>query len=116
MTNSRWTIGTLAGAIIGAITASLCCIGPLVFLALGITGAWIGALTQLEFLRPIGIVVTLVFLMLAFWQLYLMPQQCSIDKPCAKPDNLRVQRLIFWVITLLLILLLTFPWYAFLFY
>lgn len=116
MNNPRWTISALGGAIIGAITASLCCIGPLLLLALGISGAWISAFTQLEFLRPIGIVITLIFLMLAFWRLYLTPQRCSIDKPCAKPGNLRVQRLIFWVITLLLILLLTFPWYAFLFY
>lgn len=116
MNNTRWTISALGGAIVGAIVASLCCIGPLVLLALGISGAWISTFTQLEFLRPIGSVITLVFLMLAFWRLYLTPQRCSIDKPCAKPGNLRVQRLIFWVITLLLILLLTFPWHAFLFY
>lgn len=116
MNNSRWTLSALSGAIIGAITASLCCIGPLLLLALGISGAWISTFTQLEFLRPIGIIITLIFLMLAFWRLYIMPQRCSIDKPCAKPNNLRIQRLIFWMITLLLILLLTFPWYAFLFY
>ncbi len=116
MNNSRWTLSALGGAIIGAIVASLCCIGPLLLLALGVSGVWISTFTQLEFLRPIGIIITLVFLTFAFWRLYLMPLQCSIDKPCAKPGNLRVQRLIFWVIALLLILLLTFPWYAFLFY
>jgi mercuric ion transport protein len=116
MNNPRWTLSALSGAIIGAVTASLCCIGPLLLLALGISGAWVGTFTQLEFLRPIGIVITLIFLTLAFWRLYLTPQHCSIDKLCAKPGNLRVQRLMFWVISLLLILLLTFPWYAFLFY
>ncbi|HAT1844392.1 mercuric transporter MerT family protein [Legionella pneumophila] len=116
MTNSRWTISALGGAFIGAVVASLCCIGPLVFLTLGISGAWLSTLTQLEFLRPIGIITTIVFLALAFWRLYLAPQRCSVDKPCAKPDNLLIQRIIFWVVTFLAILLLTFPWYAFLFY
>ena len=84
MTNSRWTISALGGAFIGAVAASLCCIGPLLFLTLGISGAWISMFTQLEFLRPIGIVITLVFLTLAFWRLYLVaPQSCSGNKPCA---------------------------------
>ncbi|KTD53892.1 mercuric transporter MerT family protein [Legionella quateirensis] len=113
MKNPPWTISALGGAIIGALTASLCCIGPGVLLAFGISGAWVSTFTQLEFLRPIGLVITLGFLMLAFWKLYLeAPQSCSADKPCA----LRIQRFIFWVITLLLILLLAFPRYAFLFY
>ncbi|MCW8443121.1 mercuric transporter MerT family protein [Fluoribacter gormanii] len=115
MTNSRWTLSALAGALIGAVTASLCCIGPLLLLALGISGAWVSTLTQLEFLRPIGIIMTLVFLTLAFWRLYLTPGQCSINKACSKPSNLHIQRIIFWVVTLLMILLLTFPWYASLF-
>ncbi|HBK3262470.1 TPA: mercury transporter MerT [Legionella pneumophila] len=116
MSNPRWTLSALGGAIIGAITASLCCIGPLLFLTLGISGAWVSIFTQLEFLRPLGIVITFVFLILAFWRLYLMAPTCSAGKPCAKPGNLRIQRFIFWVITLLLILLLIFPRYAFLFY
>lgn len=115
MTNSRWTLSVIAGALIGAVTASLCCIGPLLLLTLGISGAWVSTLTQLEFLRPIGIIMTLVFLTLAFWRLYLTPEQCSINKACSKPSNLRIQRIIFWVVTLLMILLLTFPWYASLF-
>ncbi|HAT7074300.1 TPA: mercury transporter MerT [Legionella pneumophila] len=116
MTNSRWILSTLGGAIIGAFAASLCCIGPLALLALGIGGVWVSTLTQLEFLRPIGIAITLIFLILAFWRIYLVPRSCSEGKSCSKPGNLLVQRLIFWIIALLLILLLTFPQYAFLFY
>lgn len=39
MKNPPWTISALGGAIIGALTASLCCIGPLVLLSFGISGA-----------------------------------------------------------------------------
>lgn len=116
MKNSWQNKGSLLGAIITAIAASLCCVGPLVLLSLGIGGAWISTLTRLEFLRPIGILLTVIFLFLAFWKLYISPKRCTINKPCAKPENLRVQRTIFWIITVLLLLLLAFPWYAFLFY
>lgn len=40
---SSLVLGVLAG-----IGASVCCVGPLVLLALGIGGAWVGNLTALE--------------------------------------------------------------------
>ena len=40
--------------------------GPLVLLALGIGGAWIGTLTPFEPYRPLFIGLTLIFLGLAF--------------------------------------------------
>ncbi|WP_244946910.1 mercuric transporter MerT family protein [Legionella israelensis] len=108
--------GSLIGAIIAGIAASLCCVGPLVLLALGISGAWISTLTHLEFLRPFGIAITLFFLVLVFWKLYITPRRCSVDQLCGKPTGLRSYRIIFWVVTVLLLALLAFPWYAFLFY
>ncbi len=39
MKNPPWTISALGGAIIGALIASLCCIGSGVLLAFGISGA-----------------------------------------------------------------------------
>src|SRR3989440_11421304 len=40
---------------LAAILASTCCLGPLVLVALGFSGAWIGNLTVLEPYRPIFI-------------------------------------------------------------
>ena len=54
--------GSMIAAVLAAMGASLCCIGPLVLLALGISGAWISYLTALEPYRPIFIGVTLLFL------------------------------------------------------
>lgn len=116
MKKTNWGKGTLIGAIVAAVVASLCCVGPLVLIALGVGGAWISALTQLEFLRPIAILITLLFLGIAFWKLYITPKRCAIDKPCVNPRLLRVQRIIFWIVSALLLLLVAFPWYAFLFY
>jgi len=56
-----------------AFVGSLCCVAPLVLLALGISGAWISRLTALEPYRPIFVGVMLVFLGLAFRQLYIVP-------------------------------------------
>ena len=107
---------SLIAAIIAGIGASACCVGPLVLLSLGIGGAWISNLTALEPYRPVFMLITLIFLGLAFRQLYLVPELCEDDKPCAEPQTRRNQRIIFWVITVLLIALMTFPWYAWLFF
>lgn len=103
-------------AVLAAIGASVCCVGPLVLLALGIGGTWISTLTALEPYRPIFIGITLVFLFLAFRKLYLIPRQCAPDEACAVPTTLRNQRIIFWIVTILLIALLAFPYYGTVFF
>ncbi|HEC12759.1 MAG TPA: mercury transporter MerT [Acidiferrobacteraceae bacterium] len=103
---------SLVAAALAAIGASLCCVAPLVLLALGIGGAWIGTLTALEPYRPIFIGVVLVFLGLAFYKLYIAPRRCNPNDACAIPGTLRNQRIIFWVVTVILAALVAFPWYG----
>lgn len=105
----------VAGAL-AAIGASVCCVGPLVLLALGIGGAWIAHLTALEPLRPWFITATLLFLGLAFRRLYLQPQVCEPGMACADPTVLKRQRLIFGSVALSLLALLSVPWLAPLFF
>jgi mercuric ion transport protein len=108
---------SLFAGVVASIGASVCCVGPLVLLALGISGAWIGTLTALEPYRPYFIGLTLLFMGLAFRNLYLRPHVCSTGKSCA--DDPRVigrQRLIFWVIAALLLCLLLVPTVLPLFY
>lgn len=104
--------GSLIASVLAAIGASLCCVGPLVLLTLGIGGAWIANLTALEPLRPWFITATLLFLGLAFRRLYLQPQICEPDAMCAEPIVLKRQRLIFWGVALALLALLSAPWLA----
>ena len=54
--------GSLIAGVLAAIGASVCCVGPLVLLALGIGGTWVGSLTAMEPYRPIFIALTLLFL------------------------------------------------------
>ncbi|MGV8617633.1 mercuric transporter MerT family protein, partial [Pseudomonas aeruginosa] len=52
MSESRNGRGALLTGGLAAILASTCCLGPLVLIALGFSGAWIGSLTVLEPYRP----------------------------------------------------------------
>jgi mercuric ion transport protein len=108
--------GSLAAGVLAAIGASLCCVVPLVLLALGIGGAWIGNLTALEPYRPIFIGLTLLFLGLAFRQLYVTTAGCAPGRACADPKVLARQRTVFWAVVVLLGVLLAVPWLAPLFY
>ena len=100
-----------AGAL-AAVGASICCVGPLALLGLGISGAWIGSLTAFEPFRPVLIGLTFVFLALAFRKLYLVPQVCEPGTACADPSVLHRQRTIFWVICAFLSALIAIPWVA----
>lgn len=104
--------GSLIAGVLAAIGASVCCVGPLVLLTLGVGGAWIASLTALEPLRPWFIAATLLFLGLAFRRLYVQPQVCEPGALCAEPIVLKRQRRIFWVVALALLALLSVPWLA----
>ena len=113
---SRRVKGSLIAGVLAAVGTSLCCVGPLVLLGLGISGAWIGNLSALEPVRPFFMAVTLIFLGLAFRRLYLVPQVCAPGTPCADPRALPRQRAIFWLVTAALLVLLAVPWLAPFFY
>jgi mercuric ion transport protein len=108
--------GSLIAVAFAAIGASVCCVGPLLLLALGIGGTWVGSLTAMEPFRPFFIALTLLFLGLAFRKLYLAPRVCAPGTSCASPDTLKRQRITFWVVAALLLGLLAVPWFAPLFY
>lgn len=107
---------TLWASALAAIGASLCCVAPLVLVSLGVGGAWLATLTRLEPLRPFLIILTLGLLAFAWHRLYRRAAVCTPGQACADTTVLRRQRLIFWLVALPLVLLLAFPWYAFLFY
>nr|WP_020485848.1 mercuric transporter MerT family protein [Methylomonas sp. MK1] len=100
------------GALLAAIGASACCIGPFLLLSLGIGGAWMSTLTGLEPVRPFFIILTLVFMALGYRKLYLMPQRCEEGESCATSDIQRRQRLMFWLGSAFIFILLAFPWLA----
>ncbi len=103
---------SLAAGALAAIGASVCCVVPLVLLMMGIGGAWIASLTALEPLRPWFIAATVLFLGLAFRRLYFQQPVCEPGTTRSQSSVLKHQRLIFWVVALVLLALLSVPWLA----
>ena len=108
--------GFLVAGMVAALGASICCVGPLVLLALGVSGAWIGSLTALEPYRPFFIGLALLFLAFAFHRLYLARRVCAPGSACANPRTFKRRRLGFWTVTILVLGLISVPWFAPLFY
>jgi mercuric ion transport protein len=100
------------GTALAAIGASVCCVGPLLLLSLGIGGAWMSTLTSMESVRPFFILLTLAFIGLGYRKLYLLTDECEPGTACALPEEKHKQHTLFWIISTLALLLLAFPWYA----
>lgn len=101
----------LAGAL-AALLASSCCLGPLVLLGLGVSGAWIGNLTALEPWRPLFIVVAIGALLLAARRIWRPAAVCTPGEVCAVPRVRRGYQLTFAAVALLVGVALAFPWVA----
>jgi len=95
------------GGLIAAIGAGLCCAGPFVLLLLGVSGSWIGNLTLLEPYRPIFIVAVLALFGWAGWQLYRPVEACEPGTACAVPQVRKRRQVIFWITSVIALLLVT---------
>ncbi len=93
--------GALFAGGLAAILASTCCLGPLVLVALGFSGAWIGNLTVLEPYRPLFIGAALVALFFAWKRIYRPVQACKPGEVCAIPQVRATYKLIFWIVAVL---------------
>jgi mercuric ion transport protein len=102
-----------AGGILGALAASSCCILPLVFVSLGVSGAWIGNLTALAPYKPLFVGATLGLLGYGYYLVYWKPQQaCAPGEACARPLPHRFLRLGLWTATALIIAAVGFDYIA----
>lgn len=109
-THSRRGLFASFGALGAAFLASLCCIGPLLFVTLGV-GA--GLASRFEPLRPAFTVVTIALLALGFYSVYgrrkVGAEVCGPDGTCAVPRSGKRDKFILWSATILAAALLTFP-------
>ncbi|GAB4287232.1 MAG: mercuric ion transporter MerT [Deferrisomatales bacterium] len=101
---ARGTAIGAVGAVLSGLLASACCIGPLLAVFLGVSGA--GALARFEPYRPWFGGLMVVFLGYGFYRAYGRPWK---GEACCAPASLRVQRVILWVATVLAAGLFWFP-------
>ena len=106
-----------AGGVIGALLASTCCIAPLVLLALGVSGAWIGNLTALAPYKPYFAGVAIIFIGLGLRQIYFTARPaCADGSYCARPQSSLITTSALWLAVVLVALALTIDWWAPFFY
>lgn len=102
-----------AGGILAAIGASSCCLFPLIFFALGISGAWIGNLTALAPYQPFFVAAALAFLGFGFFRVYRRkPAACAPADACARPIPNRTVKIALWSAAVLVALATAFPYAA----
>jgi len=101
---------------LAAILASTCCLGPLILISLGFSGAWIGTLTVLDPYRPFFIVAAVLALFFAGRQIFRPAYLCSPGEVCALPRARRIYKFLFWSCATLVLVALVYPYVARYFY
>ena len=92
------------GGLLGALAAASCCIMPLVLFSLGVSGAWIGNLTQLAPYQPIFIAASLACLGAGAWLIRRQSKQtCAEGKACTRPLPNRLVKAALIVAALLIV-------------
>ena len=112
-TNGR---GALSAGGLAAILASTCCLGPLVLLLLGFSGAWIANLTALEPYRPMFVAAAVVALFFAYRQIFRPAAACTPGEVCAVPQIRTIYKAMFWLVAVLILIAVSFPFVVPLFY
>jgi mercuric ion transport protein len=99
---------TLGGSVLAAIAASLCCIGPLIAVALGAGG--FAASAVFEKWRPIFLGVTFALLALAWYLTYRGPKvACEQGSACASRQASKWNKVVLWFSTALVLTTAAFP-------
>jgi len=114
--SSRGGVLASVGALGAAILASLCCIGPILVLTLGV-GA--GLASTFEPLRPWFTGLTAIFLAVGFYTVYGRKPAvqggcdcCATDTACAVPRSRTRDKVILWTATVVAVTLWTFPYWS----
>ena len=93
-----------AAGLLGALAASSCCILPLALFTLGVSGAWIGNLTQLAPYQPYFVVATFGFLGAGYWLVHRDSKvDCVGGESCARPLPSRLIKTALVIATVLVI-------------
>lgn len=112
MSDTRNTGLLSFGALGAAAAASVCCIGPLVLALLGLGGG--ALLLKFEPYRPYFLAATGLILAGAFSLTYrrAAAEHCKPGTACANPTSRKGQKIVLWIVTGIVLLLATFPYYS----
>ena len=97
-------------SIVAAIAASLCCIGPVIAVALGLSA--FGLAATFESIRPYLLGLTFSFIGFAFYRAYRGQDEHSATGVCEKTGSRRAQMSFSWFGAAIVVLLAAFPNYS----
>lgn len=102
-----------AGSVLAAMGASACCVVPLVFLSLGVGGAWLGNFNALYPYKPYLIGAALTLLAARYVRLYGKRRACCDDgKVIPTRFSTRFNKAALWVSTALIAAAIALPYLA----
>ena len=99
---SKWFV---SGGVLAAVTASLCCVGPLFLTILGVSGA--AVLSKLEVLRVPMIIVVILLFGVAGYSLFSKKNSCEPDSICADPQKYKKMVVVYWIGLVIAIMAIT---------
>ena len=105
------TVLAATGGVAAAVGSTLCCAGPLVAVALGLSGAGLAA--TFEPLRPYFVAGTI--LALGFGFVVRRREERKVCEPgtlCASPIARRRMKWALWIATVVALPLVTLPWWS----
>ena len=98
----KMTLFASLGSVVSGLLASLCCIGPLVFVILGLSGA--AFFTKLEQYRWIFGTIAFGFLAFGFFFAYRGGEECSPGTSCAvNPGRRKLNKILLWIAAILVV-------------
>lgn len=103
---------SIAAGVLSALGASTCCVLPLILVSIGVGGAWVAQLRELERFYYVFLAIALAAFGFAFYRLYLKPAPCAPDTACATPQVRTRQRIAFWATLVTAKLLVLSPFYV----
>lgn len=103
---------TLFGSVGAALGAAICCLGPVVLVSMGVTGAWIGRLSAIEAYRPFFMLAASGMLGWGFYRVYgtRVRDDCGDDGECEVPRASRINEVSLWIATVAVIGLFASPY------
>jgi len=102
---------TTGGSLVTALLSFLpltCCVFPVAFSFLGASG--LAFAMELMPYRPYFIALTVAFLGAGFYFVYRPEQACAPGTACATSKSRKLQRVSLWVVTILTLALVAFPY------
>lgn len=110
MAEEKKNAAVLAAGGVAALLVSACCLGPLLLVSAGLSGAWMGQLQVLEPFRPYTIGVALIALFFAHRRIFRPQAACDPGDVCAVPRNRAIYKAIFWTVAALVLIAIAYPY------